>query len=344
MPTKPSNKAVRLLLPAIGLFWLVSCDRGADEAEPTAAGTATAAGIVREYERGPLEVRLSVDRDEITIAERVFLTVAAGISEEYALTMPLLPAEETEFGIVDYSDTRPALTGEGIVAYERRFELEPFLSGEYSIPELTFRFKQRNGSDEEHELVTEAITITVGSLLPEDYEELVLRDVSPPVSVSRDPKLFGWIGVGGALILLSVTLVLLWMRKRARRRNREITAPAHEVAFAALEAIIAEDLIGRGLINLFYQKISGVLRHYIEDRFGVRAPEQTTEEFLQAVGGDGAFSGERRRILDRFMTHCDLVKFATHAPTVPEIQATFDTCRSFIEESMDSAAKVTIGA
>ena len=28
----------------------------------------------------------------------------------------------------------------------------------------------------------------------------------------------------------------------------------------------------------FYERISGILRHYIEDRFDLHAPERTTEE------------------------------------------------------------------
>ena len=36
----------------------------------------------------------------------------------------------------------------------------------------------------------------------------------------------------------------------------------------------------KGRIKEFYERISNILRHYIEHRFDLHAPERTTEEFL----------------------------------------------------------------
>ena len=47
-----------------------------------------------------------------------------------------------------------------------------------------------------------------------------------------------------------------------------------------------EGLIDKGEQKLFYLKISAILRHYVEDRFGMHAPENTTEEFLRDLQKD----------------------------------------------------------
>ncbi|MBI4309916.1 MAG: hypothetical protein HY591_06255, partial [Candidatus Omnitrophica bacterium] len=77
------------------------------------------------------------------------------------------------------------------------------------------------------------------------------------------------------------------------------------------------------------------VRHYLEDRFQIKAPEMTTEEFLNLVKTSPALKEEHKRILRDFLNGCDMVKFARHEPTVEEAQANFDLARQLIEETRD---------
>ena len=63
-----------------------------------------------------------------------------------------------------------------------------------------------------------------------------------------------------------------------------------------LPALVTEDLIARGLIQEFHYRTSGIVRGYIERRFGVSAPEMTTEEFLTAAAADARFERTRQRV------------------------------------------------
>ena len=81
----------------------------------------------------------------------------------------------------------------------------------------------------------------------------------------------------------------------------------------------------------FYNRIQDILRRYIEARFGIMAPERTTEEFIREL------KNSRNQVLRRhdgllevFLKHCDMVRFATYAPGRQEIQATFNSCKEFI--------------
>ena len=102
--------------------------------------------------------------------------------------------------------------------------------------------------------------------------------------------------------------------------------------------MIARNLIESGEIKLFYQEISNILRRYIEKRFGINAPEQTTEEFLDGLKTPATFPVEYQDLLKRFLIHCDLVKFAAHQPVAEDIQNTVDSCRKFIDETALKAA------
>jgi hypothetical protein len=99
-------------------------------------------------------------------------------------------------------------------------------------------------------------------------------------------------------------------------------------------------LIEAGALKLFYTRLSAILRCYLEDRFGLHAPEQTTEEFLVAARSSSFFLPEQQEQLKQFLVHCDLVKFAELQPTNQEIQQTFDICKEFIQATENKAAEV----
>jgi hypothetical protein len=106
--------------------------------------------------------------------------------------------------------------------------------------------------------------------------------------------------------------------------------PAHELAYEALRRLVAENLIKQGEIKVFYRRLSGIVRRYIENRFGLHAPEQTTEEFLTGLEAAQEYPGTYKPLLKTFLNHCDLVKFAEYQPQAEDIQKTFDSCMAFI--------------
>ena len=77
-------------------------------------------------------------------------------------------------------------------------------------------------------------------------------------------------------------------------------------------------------------QVSDVLRVYLEERFGLRAPERTTEEFLRDLEGGEALARGHRAELERFLSQCDLVKFAAARPTEHDHLATFALAEAFV--------------
>jgi len=308
-----------------GLCFLVSCAKGPEGVAPKEEG------IRRESDRGPVKVILSVDRSEVTIAQRIHLNIEIISDEEYEARLAPFGDQLEQFGIVDYKTSQPELIEGNKVRIGRSYVLEPFLSGEYTIPAMKIAFvKKSDDSGKEYEIETEEIKIKVTSLLPENLEELKIHDVLAPVELPRSKApAIGFIAV--LALLVGAILTVLIVRKRSERSpNIAETISAHELAIRALEKLVAEDLIKRGEIKQFYQRVSGILRTYIENRFGLRAPEQTTEEFLSTIGMSKDFPDQFRSLLDTFLTHCDLVKFAELRPTTEDIQRSFDSCKAFV--------------
>jgi len=254
--------------------------------------------------------------------------------------MPKLDKLEN-FGIVDWSNLGRKLDDRNNVVTTYQYRLEPFLSGKYDIPAFTFQFHDANDPNATHELTSEPIAVEVTSLLDDQRANLAIEDIEGVVEMPKAAVRW-WLW---ALIPLGMALIPAgWFLLRSRRAKElvRIFRPAHELAYARLRALVAENLVEQGQIKEFYERISGILRHYIEDRFDLHAPERTTEEFLTELRFTEILAAPDKKVLEEFLTHCDLVKFAKHDPTTDQVQRTFDLVKDFIERTKSEERKVDV--
>ena len=123
-----------------------------------------------------------------------------------------------------------------------------------------------------------------------------------------------------------------WLKARSRGRIPEKLP--HETAMEELEAI-------RGLLartndfKAYFIGISDCVRNYIERMFDLKAPEMTTEEFLNSLSDSNKLSVEHKRLLKDFLAACDMVKFARHTPLTEEIELVSSSARKFVEETKE---------
>jgi len=162
-----------------------------------------------------------------------------------------------------------------------------------------------------------------------------IRDIKPPVYFAPN-QAFIFFLLAIALIALAIFFVNRFLKKR-RQKTKEVDESflrsPHEIAYEALEKLKAKNLPGRGLIKEYYSELSGIVRYYLEGRFGFRAPEMTTEEFLQALRNSGYLNGAQKNLLKNFLTHCDLVKFAKYGPSQSEITESFYAAHKLVDET-----------
>jgi len=333
---KTTGAPAILVVVAMAL-WPLSCDKG------DAGGTASQEfEIEKRYQRGPISVELRASRKEITIADRLTLVIQAEVQEDYEVGLPKFGAKLQQFGIVDYVTAPPRLADNGRVVSRRSYVLEPFLSGEYEIPPMTITFWKKGDPDgKKHEIQTETITIQVASLLPAKAAELEIKDIAGPLDIPAPRRLWLYAAISAAVTVLASTVALVVWRRRRRERIAGVPRiPAHELAYDRLEKLLGEKLIENGRFKDFYRGISDILRHYIENRFGLCAPERTTEEFLEELRCDDVLAASHKDLLTEFLRHCDLVKFAELQPGEMEIQQTFNVCKRLIMETASEEARV----
>lgn len=136
------------------------------------------------------------------------------------------------------------------------------------------------------------------------------------------------------LLLMGAAIFTAIFLKRKKKKPKASPLPAHIVAYEALAALEKKDYLRSGQIKAYYIELSGIVRRYIENRFNIRAPEMTTEEFLMKVKEDDALSVEQKGLLREFLESCDLVKFAKYEPVEQEAALSMSSAKRLIEQTV----------
>ncbi|MEA2014751.1 MAG: hypothetical protein U9N38_05555 [Thermodesulfobacteriota bacterium] len=154
-----------------------------------------------------------------------------------------------------------------------------------------------------------------------------IRDIKGPFSI---PWPWWWaVYTGGGIILL----LLVWGIWKLTKRSRALRIKlAFETAFEQLESARALMVPGKG--EAFSIAVSDAIRVYIEERFDLGTTRRTTEEFMRQLTTENKNSlGNCRDELQRFLTHCDLAKFARYALSIEQMGAMHSSAWQFVEQT-----------
>ncbi len=92
-------------------------------------------------------------------------------------------------------------------------------------------------------------------------------------------------------------------------------------------------MIRHGKYQEYFFRLSDILRHYIEGRFLLKAPEMTTEEFLICLNQSSQLNQFQKQGIKDFLTQSDLVKFAKLEPTTAQADTGFQLVKKFVDET-----------
>lgn len=155
-----------------------------------------------------------------------------------------------------------------------------------------------------------------------------IRSIKAPVPIPSGWAWLAWLLGGAALAALAWAAYKRWRRKR-EQPVPEVIIPPHERARKRLE----EALRWIDDPKLFCTAVSDALRIYLEERFGLHAPERTTEEFLAELQGAAHLSFSQKQSLAVFLEHCDLVKFARAEPTQTALRDLHGAALTLVSET-----------
>ncbi len=277
---------------------------------------------------GPLTLTAKVDPRSVTIGAPFRYTLQIAANTDVEVVVPSLGGQIGEFQVIDFGEASPRQAGQR-VELERWFTLVTYAVGDRTIPGPTVQYREPGG--ELQSVAAPDAVVTIESLLDRASATPAtdVRDIKGPVTVPRDYTALLWIALAVVAVVALIAGLYFWLN-RPQPRRVIAARPPHELALEALARLRADRLAEQGRQEEFYVRLSAIVRRYLEARFHLRAPEMTSEEFLQIAQRDPQLTPPQRARLGQFLNEADLVKFARHQPEAADAERAHDAAREFV--------------
>ncbi len=297
-------------------------------------------------ESGPVRVQVTLTPAEPIIGDEITLRISVTSAPEVEVLMPEFGEALDRYTILDFVP-RQNIAADGTVVNEQRYTLQPWQSGDQMVPPILVEFIDRRPGQQEapedldaYEILTERIDFTVQSVLPAG----TAAELRPPhgaLALQAESDA-GWSALQWVLLsLLAAAVIAAVIVFWRRMRRRVIRINAWQRARRQLDRLLQQaDPATPEQVAEFFVAISRIVRRYLEDRFGLRAPDLTTEEFLALAAGAHNLTREHQELLQDFLRQADLVKFAGVSASTAEIQRSSQLALRFLDETQENAPLV----
>ena len=295
---------------------------------------------------GPVTLILELEPEEPRIGDELTLTLEVAAEPDVEVLMPEFGEALDAYAIADFVP-KEEMQADGSMLFRQKYTLLTRRSGEQSIAPLLVEFiDNRPGQKaapvgyDAFEILTERIDFVVQSIAPSGAAAELrppLGELKPPASAE---SLFAWLWLVIPVLLVCFAAFAWWWY---RRREVVIRRNAYDIARGRVDRIVAK--LG-GSIPIepeqFYVELSGVIRTYIENRVGLRAPDLTTDEFRALAQSEQSLTVEHQEILSEFLRKADMVKFASASASAEDMQKSSQVAIRFLEETRADAPEIVV--
>lgn len=327
------------MLKAISLFVVLVCLFTADSLAAKAAVAATAvvtatpesrpAPRVEKMASGPVELIITADPSQVHLDRDILLSIKTIAPSNIIVRLPPLDNRLTGFTLSGAFDREPT-TRDGTIAHEHCFRLTPLVAAEYRLAPMAVTYTDASRPNApESWFATQAILFGVAPL-GNEHPGASIRDIRGPVWIYPAFKtVAGWMAI--LALMVAGAWALYRLSRRVHRAIQLRRMSPRERALEELADLMARDLISKKQVKEFFLELTMIVRRYIERAHSIRAPEQTTEEFLLAATCNPQFRPVVLGKLRVFLQTADLVKFAAYRPEPAVVDRAFGTARDYIE-------------
>lgn len=333
MKARPVSKQIQVVM--VTCLWMLAATLFLNP------GSASAEPVAQTKQSGPVKVTLKLDSDSPLIGDVITLSIQVVAEKDVEVLMPEFGEALDRFMIVDFAP-RETIDDRGRTEFTQRYRLQPPYSGKQSIPPILVEFVDRRpGKDaappdqDAYEILTDRLDFEVRSVVPKTAS----NDLKPPMGKLRTTTETAivtspWLLAASLIALISIVAIGLFF---ALRRGHVRRQSAYDVARERLNQLLVQGNKQAASIESFYVELSAIVRRYLEDRFDLRAPELTTEEFLETVKSSPVLTSEHQSLLQGFLTQADLVKFAGFHPDAEATSRSIQAAEKFLEETKEGA-------
>ncbi len=322
---------------ATALLFQASCDSGSDLKRELQTDNDP---LEFSFTRGgaPIKVIVRLSKNELELTDFLTVTIESQFKEGVLVTPPYLSESVYSPLLLVENPLEETLWSEKqeVMINRWTYKFEPLVSGDFKLNPFTIYFRLEKEKNQEewpvYQVNTEAISYKVTR---NDISELSdIRDIKGLIY----PPYNYWIPGITILVLglIGAGTFLLFRFKRANSQkfnNTQELIDYYTEAINRLHTLEQRDYISKEEFNSFHTELTSILRDYLEHHFGLRAKEQTTQEFIQEIVQTRKFTKAQRHELNRFLQLADLVKFATFQPGTQNSEEALNNVRAFIKST-----------
>lgn len=289
-------------------------------------------------------VNATPDSTLMVIGGQMDLTLEVSQPTDIIVSFPQFADTITKnIEIVDRSEPDTTVQGNNRISVKQVFRITSFDSGLHYIPPMEFELASAN-------LEAKKKTRPIGMMVVNPFEEVdpekgitdIKAPIETPFRLSELYRFLPWILGGLAIALLIAAGIWFYIKRRNPLKGlikEKPKEPAHIIALRELEHIKQEKLWQKGEVKAFHSNLTDVLRDYIEDRYGIPAPEQITSEILESLRSVDLPDDKVLMKIQQVLELADLVKFAKMEPLPDENDLALKNAYFFVNETKFEAPK-----
>lgn len=268
-------------------------------------------------------LRPLVKRDSVLIADQVEYGVKLdGLSGGFFL--PQLKTNQDTLALV--RDWKLDTLKTGIQA---SIVLAPFEAGIYELPDIPVINVHADRTDtlifKGLQLDVREPQIDTATFKPHDLKEQINYPVTALEVVTGA-------GIGlGVIAAIALVVFLITLLCKPKALKKEIPKdPAHIVALRELDKYRSNEFWVPEKQKALYSGITDTLKAYIDERYGIDAPEMTTDELFTALRDTPGLPADLQKELKAMFETADIVKFAKATTTEQEASSALPLAVRFV--------------
>ena len=272
---------------------------------------------------------LTVDKTEAVIGDQLKATITTNLEngKEWRNINEVWPDSIQGIEIA----SGPEIDDKNPASVRATWLISVFDTGYVRIPALSVVIREGNNLDT---FITNDIPVMVKPLEPDSTGLRPIKEIiKQPFSFSYYIRYWPF---ALAFLILLAGAYYWWKQKTKPVVVPPVIVPEplpHEWAYNELDKLEADALWQKEEIKEHYSRLTGILRAYLERRYGINALEQTSDEIIQQLQKQN-LSGALLRDTEDLLSLSDMIKFA-RANAEADIHAkSIERVRNFVKETL----------
>lgn len=270
-----------------------------------AAGSAAAAEGV--------SATATLDRATITVGDPLILTVVADAEAGYQVSDPRIAQNVGDVEVLEVLASQRSTRPAGVTRWTFRYRVTAWMVGDVEVPPIEVAYLGPNGTA--GVASTTPLILHVATVIRDGEDTSDIKPLKPQVELpaallSKVARLL--LGLGAAVAFTALAGLIFWLLLRRRDLAVEEQLTPVQRALRELDQLAEQRLPEQGKTAEHYARLSGSLRRYVVERFGVE-PGRTSRELRAAMERAGVDRTQAAAIYD-ILREGDEVRFRHAVP------------------------------